>query len=49
MTRNHFSQPGGPYFINHGLSKHNDVSTTRVSFIDKIKAFFKSRPKKRDK
>jgi hypothetical protein len=24
MGRNHFSQHGGPYFINDGFSKHND-------------------------
>ena len=45
MTRNHFSNKGGPYFINDGFTRHNDVSTTSVSTIGKIKAFFKSRPK----
>jgi hypothetical protein len=39
MTRNHFSKYGGPCFINNGFTKHNDVSTTRVSVIDKVKAF----------
>jgi hypothetical protein len=24
MGRNHFSQQGGPYFINDGFSKHSD-------------------------
>jgi hypothetical protein len=24
MTRNHFSRHGGPYFINDGLSSHNE-------------------------
>ena len=45
MTRNHFSKKGGPYFINDGFSKQNDPipTTPSVSFIDRVKAFFKSR------
>jgi hypothetical protein len=50
MTPRHFSSKYGPYFVNDGFTKQNDpIPTTRVSTIDKIKAFFKSRPKKRNK
>ena len=52
MTRNHFSKKGGPYFINDGFPKYvkaNLPTTTSVSTIDKIKSFFKSRAKKRNK
>ena len=52
MTRNHFSKKGGPYFINDGFTSHKEhvnVSTTSVSTIGKIKSFFKSRAKKRNK
>jgi hypothetical protein len=45
MTRNHFSKKYGPYFVNDGFTKHNDhIDTTSVSIIDRVKAFFKSRP-----
>ena len=46
MSPRHFSSRYGPYFVNDGFSKQNDVSTTSVSTIDKIKAFFKSRRKR---
>jgi hypothetical protein len=50
MSPRHFSSKYGPYFVNDGFSKQNDpMPTTRVSFIDRVKAFFKSRPKKRHK
>ena len=53
MSRNNFSKPGSPFYINDGLTHHDHdhigVSHTRVSFIDRVKAFFKSRPKKRNK
>ena len=40
--RYHFSQKGGPYFVNDGFtSHHGPIDTTRVSFIDRVKAFFK--------
>jgi hypothetical protein len=48
MSPRHFSSRGGPYFINDGFTSHQDhidVSTTSVSTIGKIKAFFKSRAK----
>jgi hypothetical protein len=45
MSPRHFSSKGGPYFINDGFTKQNDhiPTTPSVSFIDKVKAFFKSR------
>lgn len=34
MPRNHFSQKGGPYFINNGFSKHShspeDIKPDRI-------------------
>jgi hypothetical protein len=43
MTRNYFSKKGGPYFVNDGFSKQRVTSTTKVSVIDRVKSFFKSR------
>jgi hypothetical protein len=48
MSPRHFSSRGGPYFINDGFTNHQDhidVSTTSVSFIGRVRAFFKSRLK----
>jgi hypothetical protein len=46
MSPRYFSSRYGPYFRNDGFSSHTDhIPTTRVSFIDELKAFFKSRPK----
>jgi hypothetical protein len=49
MSPRHFSNKGGPYFINDGFTKQNDpIPTTKVSTIDRIKSFFKSRAKKQN-
>jgi hypothetical protein len=45
MSPRHFSKYGGPYFINDGVSKHNE--SNKVSVIGSIKSFFVSRRKKR--
>ena len=42
MSPRHFSKRGGPYFVNDGFSKQQNVSAS-VSTIDRIKSFFKSR------
>jgi hypothetical protein len=48
MSPRYFSSRYGPYFRNDGFTKHNDhIPTTKLSFIDEIKALFKSRPKKK--
>ena len=50
MTPRHFSNRGGPYFINDGFTKQNDpIPTTKVSTIGRISAFFNSRAKTRNK
>jgi len=37
--RNHFSQRGGPYFINDGFSKHHDhTHTYSVSLMNRLKS-----------
>ena len=48
MARNHFSKYGGPYFINEGISYHEEP-TIRITLIGRIVAFFKSRAKYRNK
>ena len=47
MTRNYFSKRGGPYFVNDGFPKYVGTPPNRVSTIDRIKSFFKSRFKSR--
>jgi len=47
MSPRHFSKRGGPYFVNDGFSKHQNVSRTSVSTIDRIKSFFKSRARRK--
>jgi hypothetical protein len=46
MSPRYFSSRYGPYFRNDGFSRQNDhIPTTKLSFIDEIKALFKSRAK----
>jgi hypothetical protein len=42
MSPRYFSSRYGPYFRNDGFTRHNDIPTIpSVSFIDRVKAFFK--------